>query len=126
MTPVEAMKEKNGDGAYGNMYGYKIYFKRPEPKFKVGDYVRITRTKGTFEQGYIPHWSRQVYIITKVQQTWPITYSLKEEDNTPIEGAFYTQELQLTEKPEYYKYNSKNSSIIFYSCTTIVRNYLQA
>jgi phosphoenolpyruvate synthase/pyruvate phosphate dikinase len=71
-------------------------------EFKVGDYVRIARTTGTFEQRYIPNWSRQVYIITKVQQTRPITYLFKEEDNTQIEGAFYTQELQLTEKPEYY------------------------
>ena len=28
-----------------------------DPKFKVGDYVRISQYKNTFTKGYVPNWS---------------------------------------------------------------------
>ena len=38
------------------------------PKFKVGDYIRISKYKNIFAKGYMPNWSEQVFIIKKVKK----------------------------------------------------------
>ena len=36
------------------------------PKFKIGDIVRISKHKNIFVKGYIPNWSEKVSVIKKV------------------------------------------------------------
>ena len=31
-----------------------------DPKFKVGDYVRISKCKNIFAKGYTPNWSEEI------------------------------------------------------------------
>lgn len=72
-------------------------------KYKVGDYVRISKYKGTFEKGYTPNWSTEIFKIRKIQNTTPITYLIEDTiRGQPILGAFYTQELQKTKHPNVY------------------------
>ena len=40
-----------------------------DPKFKVGDHVRISKDKNIFAKGYMPNWSEEVFIIKKVKIT---------------------------------------------------------
>ena len=42
-----------------------------DPKFKVGDNVRISKYKNSFAKGYTPNWSEEVFIVNKVQNTVP-------------------------------------------------------
>ena len=44
------------------------------PKFKVGDHVRISKYKNIFAKGYSPNWSEEVFVIKKVKNTVPWTY----------------------------------------------------
>ena len=44
-----------------------------DPKFKVGDHVRISKYKNIFAKGYIPNWSEEVFVIIKVKNTVPWT-----------------------------------------------------
>ena len=37
-----------------------------DPKFKVGDHVRISKYKNIFAIGYMPNWSEEVFVIKKV------------------------------------------------------------
>jgi len=67
-----------------------------KPKFHVGDRVRIARTKGRFEKGSTANWSHEVFTISEVKKTEPITYLLMDENGEVIQGAFYNQELQKT------------------------------
>lgn len=72
-------------------------------KFKVGDYVRISKYKGTFEKGYTPNWSTEIFKIRYKQNTTPITYLIEDTiRGQPILGAFYEQELQKTKHPNVY------------------------
>ena len=73
--------------------------KQPKNKFKVGDQVRISRVKGTFEKGYEPNFSYEVFTVKEVLDTNPITYKLVDYHDDPIEGSFYTQELLKTKVP---------------------------
>ena len=42
-----------------------------DPKFKVGDHVRISKYKNAFAKGYTPNWSGEVFVIKKVKNTVP-------------------------------------------------------
>ena len=41
------------------------------PKLSVGDYVRISKTRGNFQKGYFPNWSEELFIITEALQGKP-------------------------------------------------------
>ena len=38
-----------------------------DPKFKVGDRVRISKYQNIFTKGYMPNWSEEVFVIKKVK-----------------------------------------------------------
>ena len=63
-----------------------------KPKFKVGDKIRISKYKRkTFERGYTPNWTEEVFIIDKMQYTNPIAYKTKHLSDKGIKGSFYTE-----------------------------------
>ena len=64
------------------------------PKFKIGDYVRISKYKNIFAKGYIPNWSEEVFIISKIKNTVPWTYVINDLNGEEITGTFYEKELQ--------------------------------
>src|SRR6476469_10634612 len=74
---------------------------RAKPKFKVGDKVRMSRIKALFEEGYLPNWSEELYVVDKVQKTIPIIYVIKDLLGETIKGSFYTEELQKTTQEEF-------------------------
>ena len=49
-----------------------------DPKFKVGDHVRISKYKNIFAKGYMPNWSEEVFVIKKVENTVPWTYVIND------------------------------------------------
>ena len=60
-----------------------------DPKFKVGDHVRISKYKNIFAKGYTPNWSEEVFVITKVKNTVPWTYIINDLNGWNTIGAFY-------------------------------------
>lgn len=63
-------------------------------KYKCGDYVRISRTKGIFEKGYEKNWSEEIFLVTRVIERQGIyVYEISDLQNEPIEGFFYPEEL---------------------------------
>ena len=42
-----------------------------DPKFKIGDTVRISKYKNIFAKGYVLNWSEFVFVIKKVKNTVP-------------------------------------------------------
>ena len=43
-----------------------------DPKFQVGDHVRISKYKSIFTKGYTPNWSEEVFVISKIKNTVPL------------------------------------------------------
>ena len=39
---------------------FKKEINNKDPKFKVGDHVRISKYKNTFAKRYIPNWSEEI------------------------------------------------------------------
>ena len=49
------------------------------PKFKVGDHVRILKYKNIFAKGYTPNWSEEIFMIKKIKNTIPLINDLNGE-----------------------------------------------
>ena len=71
------------------------------PKFKVGDHVRISKYKNIFAKGYTPNWSEEVFVIKKVKNTVPWTYVINDLNGEEIIGTFYEKELQKTNQQDF-------------------------
>ena len=72
-----------------------------DPKFKVGDHVRISKNKNIFAKGYNPNWSEEVFVIKKFKNTVPWTYVINDLNGEEIMGTFYEKELQKTNEEEF-------------------------
>ena len=71
------------------------------PKFKVGDRVRISIYKNIFARGYVPNWSEEIFIIKKIKNTVPWAYVTNYLHGEEIIGTFCENELQMTDKKEF-------------------------
>ena len=50
---------------------------KQDPKFKVGDLVRISKYKNIFAKGYTQSWSEEVFVVCKIKNTVPWTYVIR-------------------------------------------------
>ena len=72
-----------------------------DPKFKVGDHVRISKYKNIFAKGYTPNCSEEVFVIKKNKNTVPWTYVIDDFNGEEITGTFYGKELQKIDQQEF-------------------------
>ena len=116
MTPVEASEKKNEFTVWKNLYPNRLDILDINPKFSVGDKVRISKKKALFEKGYTTRWTEEVFTITKIKRTSPITYKIADLNGEEIDGTFYEPELQKTSqqlfRTEKVIEKGKNKSLI--------------
>ena len=74
---------------------------KENPKFKVGDHVRISKFKIIFAKGYVPNWSEEAFVSKKAKNTVPRTYIISDFNGEEIVGTFYEIELQKTNQKEF-------------------------
>lgn len=91
MTPTEGSKPENK-----HKIKYVSHISKEKPKFKIGDKVRIYKYKKDFEKGYEPNWTKEIFIVSAINNTSPITYKIKDLNGEDIVGSFYKQELNLS------------------------------
>ena len=96
MTPVEASEKENELTVWRNLYPNHLDILHINPKFSVGDKVRISKKKALFEKGYTTRWTEEIFTITKMKRTSPITYKIADLNGEEIDGNFYEPELQKT------------------------------
>ena len=72
-----------------------------DPKFKVGDHIRISKYKNIFAKGYTPNWSEKTFVIKKIKNTLPWTYVINDLNGEEIIGTFYEKELQKSNQKEF-------------------------
>ena len=64
-----------------------------DPKFQVGDHVRISKHKNIFAKGCTPNCSEEVFVIKEIKNTVPWTYVINDLNGEKIIGTFYENEL---------------------------------
>lgn len=77
----------------------KKYKPHKQFKFKVGDYVRFSGIKHTFQRDYEQKWTEEVFIVSRrfLRQEIPV-YKITDDDKDPIEGTFNEAEIQRVNK----------------------------
>lgn len=74
-----------------------------KPRFKIGEWVRISKYKNIFEKGYLTNWTEELFKVVKIRNTVPIVYELEDELGEPVKGTFYELEMLKTEIPDYFR-----------------------
>ena len=101
MTPIQARQPKNYGAAYFNLYG-DLESPARVMDVKVGDRVWISKYKRkTFDKGFTPNWTEEVFIVDELKWTNPITYKIRDLNGDPNKGTFYLAELQKTDQNIY-------------------------
>ena len=62
---------------------------KTNPKFKVGDHVRISKYKNIFAKEYTLNWSEEVFVISKIKNIVPWTYIINGLNGEEISESFY-------------------------------------
>ena len=83
----------NEEAVWKGSYGPRLKGKK-KPPFKVGDRVRLNKIHRTFEKGYLPGWTEEVFLVHRVVPGPVPTYKIREWDDTPVQGTFYDADLQ--------------------------------
>lgn len=96
LRPVDVTSKNEGEVRYNIMAAVRRRPKANTDRFSVGDKVRISKYKKTFDKGYLPNWTNEVFEIERVQPTIPVTYLLKDGRGESLKGGFYAQELSKT------------------------------
>ena len=97
MAPDD-VNDRNASDVWERLYGDKKKKKKKKMKkaaLKVGDKVRLNKKHRPFKKGYLPGWTEEVFVVTKVRRDGNvIVYKIAEWDDTPIKGTFYEEDLQ--------------------------------
>ena len=93
-TTHNTIKMKPIDVGDNNKRVYIDEHNQKGSRFKLDDRVRISRYKNKFAKGYTPNWSKEIFIVDKINDTVSYTYNLKDLNDEEIIGSFYDKQLQ--------------------------------
>ena len=91
MTPTEGSNTENEQ-----KINYVSDRNKDKSKFKIGDRVRIYKYKKLFSKGYETNWTKEIFVVSEINNTSPITYKITDLNGEDIVGSFYKQELNLS------------------------------
>ena len=97
----KTIKMKPTDVKSDSFAQYNEESNEKNPKFKVGDHVRISKYKNIFVKGYVPDWSEEMFVVKKIKNTVPWTYVISDLNGEEIVESFYEKELQKTNQKEF-------------------------
>jgi len=91
--PADVKKSNEGE-VWMNLYHKYITGGAQEPKYRVGDFVKVAKTKLVFEKGYTANYSKETFIIKRIIQNQPVVlYILSDQEGNDIEGNYQEKEL---------------------------------
>ena len=64
-TIHNSIKMKTKDVKNDNLTEYIEEFNKKNPKFKIGDHVRVSKYKNIFSKGYLRNWSEEIFLLIK-------------------------------------------------------------
>ena len=99
-APAE-VNETNQEEVWQTLYGGADL--TSSSLLKEGDRVRISKARWTFKKGYLPSWTEELFTISRVQHTKPVTYVLKDDHGEEIKGTFYKEEIQKVGEKQVYR-----------------------
>ncbi|KAL3069608.1 hypothetical protein niasHT_036734 [Heterodera trifolii] len=93
MRPVD-VNFKNAEALRQKLHDAAENVVRRQPKYRVGDRVRIEKYKHVFQKGYLPRFSNELFTVAEVHsERSPVVYRLRDDNNEIISGWFYANDL---------------------------------
>ena len=102
-----SIKMKPEDVTDDSFVEYSEEANKKDPKFKIGDNVRISNYKNIFAKGFTLNWSGEFFVVNKVQDTVPWTSLINGLNGEEIKGSFYEKELQRNGKTNQTEFKIK-------------------
>ena len=97
--------QENSLAIFNTLYGKMLSEKTRKPRYAVGAFVRIAKTKTQFEKGYEDYFQPEIYVITKVIRHAVPMYEVKNPNgNEAIKGRFYESELSQVRDHQNWTY----------------------
>ncbi len=99
MRPID-VNRNNEDIVFKNIYGVDsvidlLYKDEKHTKLTVGDKVRISKYKRTFEKGYLPSWTEEIFTVRKsISKHIKPSVEVDDEQGEAIVGRLYPEEVQ--------------------------------
>ena len=97
------VNEDNAHEVWLTLYADNTTTVPPEPKFKIGDFVRVQRylRNADFVKGYTANFSDEDFKIIGIYRGVPTMYKIQDlGTGEKINGRFYERELSLLKNPE--------------------------
>ena len=96
MSPNE-VNSKTEKYVFNTLYGdlEKGPYIKPIAKFGVGDMVRISKWKHAFHKSYHENFTKEIFKIKEVMNTYVAQYQLTDLHGEDVLGKFYQNELTL-------------------------------
>jgi len=85
------------------LYSGKCTLPGSKAKYKIGDYVRISKIKSIFSKGYESNYTEEVFQITKIFLKNPVMYKICDLDEEEVLGRFYERELVKVKLPQEFE-----------------------
>ena len=92
-TPTE-VNISNQEDVWQALYGQPLKQESIGKPLKPGERVRISKARRQFKKAYLPSWTEELFTISRVKRTIPMTYVLKDDHGEELLGTFYHQEIQ--------------------------------
>ena len=94
MSP-DNVTHQNQEKVWQTLYGPRNRDKpRKRPRLKIGDSVRLVKGRRMFKKGYSETHTREIFRLSTVKRTTPVTYGLTDLNGEEIKGSFYEEEIQ--------------------------------
>ena len=88
-TYHRTIKMKPVDVNFSTYIDFSKEISDEDPKFKIGDIVRILKYENSFTKGNAPKWSEEVCVIKKVKNTVSWTYVVSNLKSKRFLGTFF-------------------------------------
>ena len=100
-APVE-VNASNQEEVWQTLYGDTNRL-TTQTFYREGDRVRISKARRIFKKGYLPSWTEELFTISRLKRTSPVTYVLKDDHGEEIKGTFYKEEIQKVGDKQLYR-----------------------
>ncbi|KAL3115741.1 hypothetical protein niasHT_012939 [Heterodera trifolii] len=95
MRPAD-VNFKNAEALRQKLHNAAENVVRRQPRYRVGDRVRIEKYKHVFQKGYLPRFTNELFKVAEVHtERSPVVYRLRDDHNEIISGTVEQQFVQV-------------------------------
>ncbi|KAL3093266.1 hypothetical protein niasHS_005161 [Heterodera schachtii] len=95
MRPAD-VNFKNAEALRQKLHNAAENVVRRQPRYRVGDRVRIEKYKHVFQKGYLPRFTNELFTVAEVHtERSPVVYRLRDDKNEIISGTVEQQFVQI-------------------------------